>query len=308
MRACAARTPTPRARAHRALAELHMCARATSLLRARAQTRRADQAVRRTAAARANTMAAVERRVERTVGTVVSKLDAGAAAQIARAVARAQKAENETAAARAAAEEAHKKERAAEQRACDAERKKDLEVRRVTRALREENTKLRAENFALRVENEKMLAEVAHVRAEAARHIARFGNLWVPRRARGKGAGRGRRHSDKLRKIYMKLLTLYVPPNAINEVFATIAVAICGEHCEQAGMELPDDAFCRGLRMELGAIHRLTCGLAFAKSKRIRCGGRARARMNAGISGLQARGARPRVRARQSTYAQGARV
>ena len=61
-----------------------------------------------------------------------------------------------------------------------------------------------------------------------------------------------------------------MPPNSLNEVFATIAVAIAGNYCEREGMELPDDAFCRGLRAELAAVHRCTAGLAFANSKRIR--------------------------------------
>ena len=153
----------------------------------------------------------------------------------------------------------------------------EAEKRRAVRKLQEQLAAERAENFKLRVENEKMVSEVARVRDEFAKLTAARHNIWVPRRARGKGAGRGRRHSNKLRKVYMKLLTLFVPPNMLSEVFATVAVAIAGDYLEREGMELPDDAFCRGLRAELAAVHRLTCGLAFANAKRIRSA-RARAR------------------------------
>ena len=47
-------------------------------------------------------------------------------------------------------------------------------------------------------------------------------------------------------------------------------IAIAGEYVEREGMELPDDTFCRGLRTELAAVHRLTCGLALAGAKAVR--------------------------------------
>ena len=228
----------------------------------RAETRRADQAVRRGAEARANVTAAVDRRVEKRTLTIEGKVVADATSRIALAVARAEKAERER-------DEAIKRASDAEKRARTAEHQAELKKKRELRAMNQELATVRAENFALRVENEKMISEVASVRAELVKHVAAHGKIWVPRRLRGKGAGRGRRHSNELRKIYMKLLTLFVPPNSLNEVFATVAVAIAGDYLEHEGMELPDDAFCRGLRAELAAVHRLTCGLAFAKSKRI---------------------------------------
>ena len=92
----------------------------------------------------------------------------------------------------------------------------------------------------------------------------------MPKRRRGKGSGKGRAHGARLRAVYMKLLTLNVHPNAVGEVFATIAEEILGEErCVEQGMELPGEQFVRDLRAEIGAVHMLTCGLAFADADRV---------------------------------------
>jgi membrane protein involved in colicin uptake len=212
---------------------------------------------------RKNMMAVIDRRVAKRAETGAARAHADAASEIALALARTNKAEVEAAA-------AIERARLADKRAHAAEHEAALKTKRALRKLQEELAATRADNFSLRVENEKLVADVARVRGELSRLIAAHGNIFVPRRARGNGAGRGRRHSNALRKVYMKLLTLFVPPNSLNEVFATVACAIAGDFLEREGMELPDDAFCRGLRAELAAVHRLTCGLAFAKAMRIR--------------------------------------
>ena len=142
--------------------------------------------------------AAVKRRVVQYTEAVEKREHADAAASIAVAVARANRLEAERDAAVERAERAEQRARTVESDVANAQR-------RATRKLEEELAALRRENFKLRVENEQLVAAVAAVRREAAEHCARHGTIWVPRRERGKGVGRGRRHSNQLRKIYMKV-------------------------------------------------------------------------------------------------------
>ena len=72
-----------------------------------------------------------------------------------------------------------------------------------------------------------------------------------------RGVGRGSAWETRLRHLYMKMLTLRVAPNVMNEVFASCAMAIVGENTDEINrMQLPDDRFVRNLRPELGMLHR----------------------------------------------------
>ena len=125
--------------------------------RARSQRNRANQAVRRGAELRGNIAAAVDRRVDKRVEAVETKVSAQQEALVACAAA-------DVAAARRERDEANARAAAAECRARDVARDADAALRRATRRLTAENTELRRENFALKVLNSKLIAEVAAVR------------------------------------------------------------------------------------------------------------------------------------------------
>ena len=97
------------------------------------------------------------------------------------------------------------------------------------RRLQDELAALRREIKALEYTSEKDDEKAAGLVRELERLTLLREVIWLPRRPRGKGAGKGQPHSAQLRAIYMKLLTLNVHPNAVGEVFATIAEEILGE-------------------------------------------------------------------------------
>ena len=139
-------------------------------------------------------------------------------------------------------------------------------------ALRAKNAELaalRAENTAIRRDNAKLDAELVSARAALARALTEYGEVWVPHRPRGAGAGRGRAHDAKLRRTYAALMAEGLVSSAkLNTVFTICAEAMCLRKCERE-MKLPNEQFGNGLRAEMGATHRMVAGRALEAAERI---------------------------------------
>ena len=247
-----------------------LCARARKLC-ARSQRNRASQACRRRAELRGNIAAAVDRRVDKRVETVERR----------RAEIRAQERERATSAAAQRVLELAEHEHAAlgrEKRAEEQIRTLRAQLSRAkarasdAAALRRKNTELsalRAENTKLARDNYGLEKQLAAARADAAAARGEYGEVWVPHRPRCAGAGRGRPHDLKLRRMYQALLAEgLVHPAKLNTVTTIVAEAICLAKCKRE-MELPDDSFGLGLRTEMGAVHRMLAGRALESCERI---------------------------------------
>ena len=85
------------------------------------------------------------------------------------------------------------------------------------------------------------------------------------RRARVEGS----RGGDKLRKLYIKILALGVPPNSVNEVFTSIMLGVLGADCSYRDLRDPDDDFVRKLWLELGVVRQTCAGVTIARCERI---------------------------------------
>ena len=88
-------------------------------------------------------------------------------------------------------------------------------LRRLEKALAYE----RAENHALRVAAAAADEKIKQLLAA----IEDAGTVELPRRARGKGAGRGLRHGTKLRRLYQELLSLNLFPATINAAIVKVS-------------------------------------------------------------------------------------
>ena len=221
------------------------------------EKRRADRALQRAAEQRANVGAAVERRAAAaTERAEESARVALAAAVTARDVAleRARKAEEENRTLRAARARA---------------------LARVSdpAALRRKNNELtatRAEMHRLRVAASTHAREIAAARADAQKAREEYGEVKLASRPRGKGAGRGRPHSDSIRQLFQKLLVVcMVHPSQLCEVYASCAESIAPAKCKREGLDLPDDDWCRTLRTEIGAVHESVQSVSLARASRV---------------------------------------
>ena len=191
----------------------------------RLATNRGNKAVKRAEETRSNVSAALARG-KKTIGETARE-DAQKNVNAALAVA-----ERRAREAEALAATEKKRADAAERLNAENEKKlKKLTDSRPTelRRLQDELAALRREIKALEYTSEKDDEKAAGLVRELERLTLLREVIWLPRRPRGKGAGKGQPHSAQLRAIYMKLLTLNVHPNAVGEVFATIAEEILGE-------------------------------------------------------------------------------
>lgn len=191
----------------------------------RLATNRGNKAVKRAEETRSNVSAALARGKKNIGETAREDAQKNVNAALAVAERRAREAE-----ALAATEK--KRADAAERLNAENEKKlKKLTDSRPTelRRLQDELAALRREIKALEYTSEKDDEKAAGLVRELERLTLLREVIWLPRRPRGKGAGKGQPHSAQLRAIYMKLLTLNVHPNAVGEVFATIAEEILGE-------------------------------------------------------------------------------
>ena len=81
-------------------------------------------------------------------------------------------------------------------------------------------------------------------------------------------SGRGLAWDGKLRKLYMKTLTLDVPPNSANEVSTSSVIEMIGADCCGRDLHVPDNEFVRKLRLELGVLQETCAGVAIAQCAR----------------------------------------
>jgi len=135
-------------------------------------------------------------------------------------------------------------------------------------ALETTNAKLKAANFELALNVRNLTEKNEQLAARIVSLEKQHQSIFVPARPSGKGAGRGRPHSDKLRLLVWHYLTLNIPPASIPETIATTAKCFMPELLD--GLCLPDIPFCRKLRTELTALHLMRTGVALDESLRIR--------------------------------------
>ena len=94
------------------------------------------------------------------------------------------------------------------------------------RALEQALARERKDNHALRVELENYKDKVALLHAkidELRATIEDNGSVQLPRRCRGKGAGRGMPHSTQLTRLYQELLALNVFPSRVNACIVKVS-------------------------------------------------------------------------------------
>ena len=137
------------------------------------------------------------------------------------------------------------------------------------RRLKIELAKARADITTLARDNARLQDSIAAARTAVEKARREYGELWLPHRPRGAGAGRGRPHDEKTRRTYQALIAEGLcHPSKCNTIFTICAEAICLRKCERE-MELPDVQFALGLREEMGAVHRMLVGRALEASERI---------------------------------------
>ena len=77
-----------------------------------------------------------------------------------------------------------------------------------------------AEVERLTAENSRLAAERVELDIQYVEAKKFADSVWLPTRRTGAGAGRGCAHEEEVRRLYMKLLLLRVPPSVLNEVCA----------------------------------------------------------------------------------------